>query len=268
MKTKSKNRKQYKYIICYSGQKTGKSIKLLQNFLSISWASCDSHTNRRGLMSPVWLYICFSFHHGLFKWDEACLFDFPCRRCSSSVCACLALVRIPWCWSTPARRTPSRPSTYCWVSRRTVGWQHEPTSTAAPTGDSVAFCFGKATQRWCPWVSLHFRGEKKELSDVFVFLSAASCAGVLQWRVGIASPCFSSRTGRMFVFSRPRHRSCWWGHLAKDVDFCGGASCDLCLLLSAVQSVCNPRRGVLYGVRGAEGALCLHPWPIYTRQVC
>lgn len=36
VKTRSKNRKQYKYMICYSGQKTGKSIKLLQNFLSTS----------------------------------------------------------------------------------------------------------------------------------------------------------------------------------------------------------------------------------------
>lgn len=51
------------------------------------------------------------------------------------------------------------------------------------------------------------------------------------------------------------------------VDLCRGTSCDLCPLLSTVQSICNPTRGVLYGVRGAQGALCLHPRQIYTGQV-
>lgn len=101
-------------------------------------------------MSPLFLF----FHHDLFKWDETSFFDVTDCSCSSSVCACLALVPIPWCWSTPAKWTPSRTSMCCWVSSRTMKSQLVPTSTAAPTGDSVAFRFSNATRSWWLWVSL------------------------------------------------------------------------------------------------------------------
>lgn len=79
------------------------------------------------------------------------LLDVTDCSCSSSVCVCLARVHIPWCWSTPAKSTPSRTSTCCWVSSRTMRSQLEPTSTAAPTGDLVALRFSDATLSGCPW---------------------------------------------------------------------------------------------------------------------
>lgn len=180
--------------------------------------------------------------------------------CSSSVCVCLALVRISWCSSTPAKWTLSRTSTCCWASSRTTRSQHEPTSIAAPTGDPVA-----------TWADVHecrYSWERTRRHVVFVSSFAASCAAVLQWRAAIELQCFSSRTGQMSFFSRPLHPSCWWGLPANDVDLWSGTSCDLCPLLSTVQSICNPRRGVLHGVCGAEGPVCLHPRPIHSGQVC
>lgn len=194
-----------------------------------------------------------------------------CSRSSSSVYACLILVHIPLSWSMPARSTPSKTSTFSLATRQTARSQHESTFTVVPTGDRRGFAsVAKITVALLfTNVFYIYKTAKRFYFSCLLHAStpAAFCAGALRWRAVIGSRCFSSLTGQIFVSKRPRHRSCWWGQLRNIQNLCRSTSCNVYLFLCAAQSVCSPRRGVLYGVCRAKGALCFHPWPLYWGQV-
>lgn len=164
-------------------------------------------------MSPVWFYTCFSFHHGLF-------FNEMRRLCLTwlTAAAPAQFARAsPWSVFPGAgvrQRSGRRPE-----RQRAAGWavgqwgrstsQHRQLRLQV-----IQWRFASAKQHSADareWFYI-WEGTTKAL---FVYLFAASCAGVLQWRAEIESPCFSSRTGQKFVFCRPQHRSCWWGLLSE-----------------------------------------------------